>query len=98
MTDDRFVFIHIPKTAGTSFRTLLYDIFDETRVSPPFSGAPLTDEDARKLDSYQVIAGHISWADVKRYFPRRRLITFLRDPIERCLSVYGFFRQKDTIL
>lgn len=90
---DKIVFVHIPKTAGTSFRKLLVDVFGEGRVSPQFAANPLTDDDAARLDHFQVIAGHINFADVQTYFPDRRLITFLREPVDRCLSPYGFFRK-----
>jgi len=90
---EKFVFVHVPKTAGTSFRKLLVDIFTEDQVSPQFMAKPLTDEDATRLDRFQVIAGHVSFADVYKYFPDRRLITFLREPVDRCLSIYGFYRE-----
>lgn len=89
--EDKYVFIHIPKTAGTSLRALLVDTFSEDQVSPPFPVMPIDDFQASRLSSYKIIFGHISIHDVDRYFPDRKIVTFLREPIDRCLSVYGFF-------
>jgi hypothetical protein len=94
---EKFIFVHIPKTAGTSFRKLLTDIFGEDQVSLQFSGKRLTDDDAVMLDKFQVIAGHIGFADIEKYFPNRRLITILREPVDRCLSIYGFLREKKEL-
>jgi hypothetical protein len=71
---------------------MLVDLFSAEAVSPLFPALALTNEDTLKLDSYQVIAGHISYSDLVR-FPDRRWITVLRDPVDRCLSVYAFWRQ-----
>jgi hypothetical protein len=89
-----FVFVHIPKTAGTSIRALLAECFRPEDVSPAFRVQPIDAEVAQHLAAFAVISGHISWADIAEHFPTRRLITFLRDPIDRCLSVYGYFRER----
>ena len=92
------VFVHLPKTAGTSFHSLLCDVFGKRKVSPPFRVRDLAAREAQRLASFQIISGHISWVDIETYFPDRQLFTILRDPIERCLSVYGFFRQMKKVL
>jgi hypothetical protein len=45
------------------------------------------------LAPYRVIAEHISGRDVALHFPDRAVFAFLRDPVDRCLSVYGYYRQ-----
>jgi hypothetical protein len=90
---NQFVFVHIPKTAGVSVRALLTEAFGGEAVSPSFSAKPVDPKDAHRLMDHEVISGHISWSDVEKYFPERRCVTFLRNPFDRCLSIYGFFRQ-----
>jgi hypothetical protein len=51
---------------------------------------------AQRLDRFDVISGHISIADVSRYFSDRAILTVLREPIDRCLSWYYFARKDST--
>ena len=88
----QWVFIHLPKTAGTSFQTALRSIAGDDAVSPSFVASSLTEDDAFRLDRYRIISGHISINDVKRYFPGRSILTILREPVERCVSWYYFAR------
>lgn len=90
----RYVFAHLPRTAGTSVTRLLAEVFSPQNVSPLFPARVIGADEARQLDAYWVIAGHISWLDMETHFPERRYFTILRDPIERCMSIYGYYRQQ----
>jgi hypothetical protein len=94
MAARKFVFVHIPKAAGTSLIRLLNDLFPG-EVSAPFQNLDLCRDAAavRHLSGYRLISGHISGRDIARCFPDRDCFTVLRDPIERCLSAYTYFRQ-----
>lgn len=91
------VFVHIPKTAGTSFRTALCRGFAEDKVSPAFAASAITEDDRTRLAAYRVVSGHISMTDVQRCFPQARLLTILRDPVDRCLSWYYYARRLDGV-
>ena len=86
------VFIHIPKTAGVSLRTRLERSLLPDSVSPHVHASAMTEEEAGPLRAYAVVSGHISWIDVQRFFPDRKKFTFLRDPVDRCVSLYFFLR------
>lgn len=88
------VFVHIPKTAGTSFRDALCTGFGSEAVSPAFAASRISPEEAERLRAYQVISGHISMADVTRHFPDAAPFTILREPIDRTLSWYYYARQQ----
>ena len=90
------VFVHLPKTAGTSFHVALREALGAGAVSPSFIATHLSPADAERLDRYAIISGHISMADVRRYFPDRVILTILRDPVDRCLSWYYFARKGST--
>jgi hypothetical protein len=90
------VFVHLPKTAGTSFHTAMREALGREAVSPSFIATNLSPAEAERLDRFTVISGHISMADVRRYFPDRTILTILRDPVDRCLSWYYFARKGST--
>jgi Sulfotransferase family len=92
----RCVFVHVPKTAGTSFHHAMRNALGAHAVSPSFIATNMTPMQARRLDRFDVISGHISMADVWRYFSDRAVLTILRDPIDRCLSWYYFARKDST--
>lgn len=94
----KWVFVHIPKTAGTSFQNALREILGYDSVSPSFNASKLSEADAERLDQYKVISGHISMADVTRYFPNRYILTILRNPLERCVSWYYFARMTPPVV
>jgi tetratricopeptide (TPR) repeat protein len=86
------VFIHIPKTAGVSLRSRLERSLPLYSVSPHVHPSAMTEEEAGPLRAYAVVSGHISWIDAQRFFPDRKKFTFLRDPVDRCVSLYFYFR------
>jgi len=86
------VYFHIGKTAGTSLRTTLENAFGPGTCSQPFVQNYITAEEAKNYDSFPVICGHISRSDQLKWFPNRRFITILREPIDRCLSFIHYVR------
>jgi hypothetical protein len=87
-----FIFDHLPKTGGTAFKTILEQIFGPENVSPAVSGrSELWSEDT--YARYPVITGHFhSPIPVDRTNRRRARITMLRDPIDRAISEYFYYR------
>jgi hypothetical protein len=94
------VFIHIPRTAGTTFTRLLKsahpsdsvgfvgNVFKGGGGSDPRRVAWLRESAAEHTRGFAVLAGHLPFG-VHAYLPRdARYITFLRDPVDRVLSHY----------
>jgi len=92
----QFLFLHIPKTAGTTIRNVLYLHYNQESIFPNkrdikfHSGYPtenfIKKNSFKKLNNSDLITGHYSY-DVSNYFIRMPVIfTVLRDPIERALS------------
>ncbi|PHI20305.1 hypothetical protein CEQ90_08960 [Lewinellaceae bacterium SD302] len=97
--------VHIPKTAGTSFRHLLKEIYGENgvaRVDLPLHGKRLqineqnaTPEDLPK--TVAVLHGHYNPLELKNYFPEAAaapIITWLRHPVDRVISNYFYLRER----
>lgn len=80
-------FVHINKTAGTTFSQYLNDHFASPDViAPPYMG-DIADVDVEDR-SRELFWGHFTYA---QFCERKRdawFITFLRDPVERVISQY----------
>src|SRR2546428_5817130 len=93
--DPLLVFVHIPKTAGTTIGTLLRHHYGPRFRRINTSGAA---HDSERLQervaaalaepTVQAVQGHISFG-LSEFFPAdARYATLLRDPLERMLSEY----------
>lgn len=87
-------FLHIPKTAGTSFTFFLKKFFNQDEIYPLKAKYELDkNKEIREtfnvdFANYHLIHGHFTYAIVKYLPPETNVITMLRDPVERCLSHY----------
>jgi len=85
----RIVHIHLPKTAGTALRTAFQNL-----ASPKIRVCPATYEAQFKdlnFADYDFFSGHISFALAQKI--GGDYITVMRNPIDRFLSVYYFWRE-----
>ncbi len=81
-------FLHIPKTAGTSFMKILDSQYDPAEICPAHLWRDLLRLLPQSLH-YSVFRGHF-YAYLATHLPRHELrtITFVRNPVERALSQY----------
>lgn len=93
----KIVVLHIPKTAGSSLTSVIfnnepaYALYPRHLVYP--QQRPLINRSADYLNSFMMFSGHYYLDDIERWIPgRKALITFLRDPRRRLLSHYYFLR------
>jgi len=83
------VSVHVPKCAGTSFRKILDSLFGK-RIWHNY-GEVFTRQQARAQivpANTRAIHGHFIADAFDDLFPRRRLITWVRHPVERLVSNY----------
>lgn len=95
--DKQICFMHIGKTAGTSFFYLLREHFTKLHA---FHGSPEQFDRIthNELTKYDLITGHFSFVHTTKFNSDRYLITFLRDPVERVLSSYCFLREWEGLI
>ena len=93
----QFLFLHVPKTAGTSFRVVLVQQFPPNVVFPTEDmftergGYIPTPETLgipqHEFDKYRLVCGHYCYRNIVEKFSRPPvLVTMLRDPLARCIS------------
>lgn len=90
---EHLVFHHIPKTAGTSVQMVLSEPLNPKYVLNYTEGAgTLARVAGDRLQTTRFLTGHLTYWDVDAVPEPRRVITFLRKPKERILSLYYFWR------
>lgn len=80
--------LHVPKTAGTSFRQALTTEYGDD-LGVIYDGAVLD------IPRFRAIHGHVHASSMRSVGRRAKWIMWLRDPAERLLSYYDFWRQSE---
>ncbi|MBK7403918.1 MAG: sulfotransferase family 2 domain-containing protein [Phycisphaerales bacterium] len=84
--EEQLYFLHIPKTAGTSFRTFLELHFDVAQICPHLLLPALLPVPPSTLAAYRLICGHHGLY-LNHLLPRKPVtLTVLRDPVARTVS------------
>ena len=94
------IFIHIPKTAGTSLIEYIQGCVGSrssgrtVKLSELVHGKPIDELSLRRAREARFCVGHISWQSVQRIRRHRHAYTFtvLREPMERLWSFYNFLK------
>ena len=90
-TADRVVFLHIPKCGGTTLHNMLQQWFSPENVHPErFNG--LYGYTGASLASSLVFSGHYDFYSTTLVPGPKKMISFLRDPLDRLVSLYNFHR------
>ena len=77
----KLIFVHIPKNAGTTFKSILYSTHGDVEWKRPFT-------DEKKYTHSPLKAFYASFPESKDY----KVITIIRNPYERALSWYTYYR------
>ncbi len=103
---DPIIYLHIPKTAGTSFRVSAENYFGESGILRDY-GADSGDTSKDIIKSYyasedlnslrelgltrKLLCGHFSLPRYREVFPDSPIMTFFRDPMKRVVSEFVHF-------
>ena len=88
----KIVFMHIPKTAGSSFMATLKEIYGERHLwlTPSDGNLP----DLNNLGNIQAFSGHITMAhDIYKKLDQFVHLTILREPVARVIDAYNYLRE-----
>lgn len=100
MTNETIIFLHIPKTAGTTLHHIIDRQYPEKSI---FSLGPYAQKSIKKFKQMsdeqkartRMLQGHMGYG-LHRFIPHRtQYFTLLRDPIERVISFYYFIRRNE---
>lgn len=94
LTDkDVLYFLHIPKTAGTSFTDILKAHFAPEELSFSRFIQDFIKLPPDQIANFKVVSGHYFY-NISTFIPRSPVyITMLRDPIERAISKYAMLQR-----
>ena len=92
LEDHILYFLHIPKTAGTTFTFTLDSYYDIHEIYPERIFSKLIQNPPINFPNLKLIRGHFGHGISKLLSKPPLYLTFLRDPIERTLSFYDHMR------
>jgi hypothetical protein len=88
------LFLHIQKTAGTSVHAMAHGVYGKENTISHADYQKLGVDGCRKK---AFVSGHFGHVFASRLMEGRYSFTFLRDPVDRLISMYGYCRShQDT--
>ena len=100
-----FSFLHFEKSAGTSVASMLTELFhplqvhdDPQRGTAPHVLSAFLPNQTAHARRHALVWGHYDLPALRRLDPARPVITFLREPRYRILSLYHFWKSVDPVL
>ena len=85
------IFLHIPKTGGASLANMLAGHFAPGGVYNP-QVREIGDRPPGDVNGYDFIFGHLDWSELAAIASPVQIISMLREPVSRALSVYWYWR------
>ena len=100
-----FSFLHFERTAGTSVANMLTELFhplqihdDPERGTAPHVLSAFAPQRSTQFQKHAFVWGHYDLPALQRLDPDRAVITVLREPRARILSLYHFWKSVDPAL
>ncbi len=104
-TGPPIAFLHLEKTAGIALSQVLTELFhplqiddDPHRAMPPHMRTPFPPHALVAVRRSRLIWGHYDLPALRRADPERLVLTLLREPRSRLLSLYHYWRSVDASL
>ena len=100
------IFVHIPKTAGTTLRYIIqyqyspgaiYELYSPSETHPQRVENVKNLSESQK-DKIKIVSGHLSFGLHEVLTQPCTYITFLRDPVDRAISMYYYCKRRNESL
>lgn len=91
LVEHKIVFLHAPKTAGTSFSLMLGALFPTHKICPERFNR-LQELTAKELSSYTLFTGHFDLISTMLIPGNKKIVSIFRDPLSRLISLYNFLK------
>ncbi|MBR0648083.1 sulfotransferase family protein [Roseomonas terrae] len=88
----KLVFLHLPKTGGTTLHHHFSEAFAPEEICP-VRFSQLNQIPTATLATYRFFSGHYTFEQIRLIPGRSFVVTVLRDPVERILSTYYFWKR-----
>ncbi len=86
---ETYFFLHIPKTAGTSFVSFLDNLFHRQEICPAYYTFELAKIAPVQLNNYRLFQGHINYYALCQSIGKKpKTLTFVRNPFEHAISFF----------
>ena len=95
MSLPRLAFVHVPKTAGSSLTAALANAYGASTL-PAMTTLDYPCYTGEQLASFRFYKGHAYRRDYARLPADTRRFTVLRDPVERAVSYFNYYRTLDV--
>ena len=89
----RIIFLHIPKTAGTSIREMFFCGAHANEIFPAHLPQDQLRYSVASLSTYRMFSGHLDWSGLDCLPGDRFVFTVLRNPVDRVISNFCFWKQ-----
>ena len=90
--------LHIPKTGGSSFGNILKSVYKEKLwVNYDRQWSKSAVNNAKIPDNMECFHGHFEFDAFEEMFPLATKITWLRDPVERTISLYNHIMHRPDV-
>jgi len=92
MSNEKIIFLHIPKTAGSSLRQLVEQVYQPENCLFLYYPTPYNDAALetiyKQLPTAKVLYGHVGFGIHEVLGIQGKYVTWLRQPVERVISFY----------
>lgn len=85
----KIIFLHIPKTAGTSLRNLFVDRYPARELAFMYGEEKAFTDSAKNFPEAQITYGHLKYGVHEDMNAEARYYTILRRPVDRVVSFYN---------
>jgi len=89
----KVVFLHIPKTGGTSLRHWLSSSYKPEDFFPAYLTSEQLTFTIEALQRYTVFCGHLDWSSLDCLGGDRFVFTVLRQLVDRLISHFCFWKR-----